>query len=131
MWKPDTLSSPTGPSDDLTMLATAWHAITVNREARTQIKPARDHMAASPTRSYRTPRNIAESGMTSVRIGGATVLSAHVLPGLALAHDVDSLCGDRHGDGGTATAAAAGTFETELCLREWSFAASQFGEQRH
>jgi hypothetical protein len=68
--------------------------------------------------------------MTSVRIRSATVLSAHVLSGLALAHDVDSLCGDRHGDGGAA-AAAAGTFEKELRLREWSFAASQFGEQRH
>lgn len=33
-----TLSSPTGPREDLTILATAWHATTANKETKKQKK---------------------------------------------------------------------------------------------
>jgi hypothetical protein len=53
-----TLSRPTGPSDGLTMLATAPHAITAIKaikQAKTVTKPVRSQMATRATRSHKPP----------------------------------------------------------------------------
>ena len=42
----DTLSSPTGPSEDLTMFATAWHAITADKQKKnkqTSVESTQQH----------------------------------------------------------------------------------------
>lgn len=77
-----TLSRPTGPRDDFTMLATAWHATTAHNNARQQ--------ETGLTLAY--PRD----QIWMEREKERTILGADVLARLPFSQDVGRLSNDRH-----------------------------------